>query len=683
MLEAEPFDQEIEVAHWGFNIIYEIERKGLSDEDWELIDTLEPIFRLVSHGATELVDGIHLMGCTLNTDNDNIALFRDWYSRCLQYHGTFCDLPRYLPEGYREMNDQFAGTDELVSYAIRNKAADLRLLDVEEARLVLATTDARYVALSYARGDVEVPKLSMKNESELSKKHGLSGIRLPQTMRDAIELTKLLGERYLWIDSLCILQDSFEEMRRQILQMDAIYLGANLTVAACGGRDAEAGLPGLSGAPRNETLKIVEIEGQTFVVIPDGLSEVLDRSKWYSRGWTYQELMLSKRLMLFTEREVYFRCKSASFSEDSKLMRVSGGVEVQLIDNTSLGNHGYVDVMCLDENEIPGYSKDYPLQQLTAYNIMAMAFSRRDLAFESDALDAVAGILKVMEETEDASYAHGMPLDRIEWAMLWQSTGPMRRRTAAEGKQPFPSWSWFGWIGEVAYAGVRFIDVHPEVKEWRIQCQIGAEQCTVPIAAHQPYEPGTMDRVNPKFEVGSTRRTLEAETAKAQPAHSLESLLYGELEWNTTLRFVAQHACLRMEVEEDLSSRQFRVMHGKAWIGSVTLDDNDLRKTYAADALFEFAVISSSPYELTTLIPVCDYSRFQEPHGQVQFTDSHPGGTPVDEDGNIESGPVPRLFYNVLILRRVGSMSARAGLGQIHVDGWKLAKSKSLEIALC
>ncbi|KAI9768672.1 MAG: hypothetical protein M1839_003980 [Geoglossum umbratile] len=74
--------------------------------------------------------------------------------------------------------------------------------------------------------------------------------KIPTTVRDAIEVVKALGERYLWVDSVCIAQDSAEDKRHVIGNMHMIYSSATLTIVAADGKDAEAGLPGLHSNSR-------------------------------------------------------------------------------------------------------------------------------------------------------------------------------------------------------------------------------------------------------------------------------------------------------------------------------------------------------------------------------------------------------------------------------------------------
>ncbi|KAF2728280.1 hypothetical protein EJ04DRAFT_395284, partial [Polyplosphaeria fusca] len=112
-----------------------------------------------------------------------------------------------------------------------------------------------------------------------------------------------LSIRYLWVDALCIIQDSGEDKDVQIASMGFIYGGAHLTIVAAFGDSANAGLPGIS-IPRRDQHTPITING---VSMNAAVNCLLD-SQWYTRGWTFQELVLSKRILAFTQEQMLFFC---------------------------------------------------------------------------------------------------------------------------------------------------------------------------------------------------------------------------------------------------------------------------------------------------------------------------------------------------------------------------------------
>ncbi|KAI7785044.1 HET-domain-containing protein [Diaporthe eres] len=131
-----------------------------------------------------------------------------------------------------------------------------RLIDVIEGRLVDKTEPCEYIALSYVWGQAASFGLCTNNEnlstlyqpSSLDKSHTQHRVskRLPKTIADANSLCRFIGQRYLWVDSLCIVQDDPDEKRRLIHGMNSVYENADLTLVALSGVDADAGLAGIT-----------------------------------------------------------------------------------------------------------------------------------------------------------------------------------------------------------------------------------------------------------------------------------------------------------------------------------------------------------------------------------------------------------------------------------------------------
>jgi hypothetical protein len=137
-------------------------------------------------------------------------------------------------------------------------------------------------------------------------------------MEDAMYVALHIGIPYLWIDRYCILQDDANDKHEAIRNMDAIYQGAILTIVACGSGPHE-GLPGVRNTPGlpghvNFQTRTVRHDGpastdklQGFIRFENPRYEI-SRSKWNTCGWTYQEMFLSRRCLVFTESQIYFQC---------------------------------------------------------------------------------------------------------------------------------------------------------------------------------------------------------------------------------------------------------------------------------------------------------------------------------------------------------------------------------------
>lgn len=209
----------------------------------------------------------------------------------------------------------------------------IRLIDVQDHRIIPATSAEKYVALSYVWGSTMTPSLTGDTFSQCSSIGGLKGLVIPRTIMDAIQLVKGIGMRYLWVDSLCIVQNDDTDKQQQLTIMDSIYNNAELLVVAATGSDANAGLPGIGSTPRRMWQRIETISGTQFTTAQPSLQQVLKRSVWNSRGWTFQEAILSRRALVFTESLVYWSCQVDTSREDINSESLATRVRLNLTNS--------------------------------------------------------------------------------------------------------------------------------------------------------------------------------------------------------------------------------------------------------------------------------------------------------------------------------------------------------------
>ncbi|KAH8592055.1 heterokaryon incompatibility protein-domain-containing protein [Bisporella sp. PMI_857] len=123
-----------------------------------------------------------------------------------------------------------------------------------------------------------------------------------------------LGERYLWVDAFCIIQDNAESKHEDIRYMDQIYSQAYATIVALTGVDANSGLSGIRpGSRRHQEYE--RVGKSTIFTTPPILPHVLDTSPWMTRGWTFQEKLLSRQCLYFSDEYVYLQCGTIVSSE--------------------------------------------------------------------------------------------------------------------------------------------------------------------------------------------------------------------------------------------------------------------------------------------------------------------------------------------------------------------------------
>jgi len=177
----------------------------------------------------------------------------------------------------------------------------MRFIDVRRRCIVSYGHQVRYAALSYTWGSQERYCLKRQNIQALEQMNALQNpeLKLGPTIFDSIQVCERLCIPYLWIDSLCIVQDDAEAKHDQIQNMDEIYANAYLTLVASSERyiptdsgDSRSTLDiGLSrvSIPAVSSQKSITVDGVSYAILPEDPCRSLDlqlaRSVWFTRGW--------------------------------------------------------------------------------------------------------------------------------------------------------------------------------------------------------------------------------------------------------------------------------------------------------------------------------------------------------------------------------------------------------------
>ncbi|KAF2824833.1 HET-domain-containing protein [Ophiobolus disseminans] len=175
-----------------------------------------------------------------------------------------------------------------------------------------------YPALSYVWGCTANFQLEPANRHELLQPHSLTRNWdfIPQTIRDAMFLTAKLSLRYLWVDSMCIVQDDDENKTKHIAQMGSIYEHATFTIVAADGTDANHGLRGLGDSPcKAPPRKVLSLSSSAKFIFEDDWTFPKPVKTYNKRGWTFQEYYLSQRLLGFVDNKVLWRCRQCEHPE--------------------------------------------------------------------------------------------------------------------------------------------------------------------------------------------------------------------------------------------------------------------------------------------------------------------------------------------------------------------------------
>lgn len=287
-----------------------------------------------------------------------------------------------------------------------------------------------YVAMSYVWGQStgeEVLQTMMSNHSTFlqhdvfSKPENYSCI--PDDIHVAMHITRALGLKYLWCDRFCITQDDLDVKAKQIANMASIYAHSVVTIV-CAAHTPQ-GLDFKPGAKPRSSFNLA------FWGDPHDHQSLIESSTWNTRGWTLQELVFSQRAIFVHKDSITWQCHCMTQNEDSK---PSNTPCKWRFSELARGLH----------------FSTWP--DLGEYAQLVGDYSRRELTYKDDVLDAFSGITNTLTKTFLGGFYFGLPRVFFDTAMLWQSTGQLLRRN----EEVFPSWSWVGWVGK--------IDVH----NWRL-----------------------------------------------------------------------------------------------------------------------------------------------------------------------------------------------------------------------
>ncbi|KAK5656063.1 hypothetical protein OQA88_5202 [Cercophora sp. LCS_1] len=331
----------------------------------------------------------------------------------------------------------------------------LRLIDTVSKCLVCSSLSERYVALSYVWGNVEQFQCTRSAlPGLLDEKDGLPRHwdKLPKTITDAIELVKAIGERYLWVDTLCIVQDDPDDKAIQIAKMDQIYSTAVLTICAVRGENAQAGLPGVFPGTRPQGSYAIS-PTMGLVANPGNGESHVRHSEYESRGWTLQERALARRCLYVLDATVVVSCRRWYADEkDTNWLRDRDQEERKGKINLEHAMAVYSPLYALHRAIRRG--DGHILETARVYNGLVELYTKRRLTYRTDIVNAFTGIASRMEGFVSGRSLCAMPSGLLSFALLWSMANPDRlndEKPRLERNHDWPSWAWAGYVGQIAY----------------------------------------------------------------------------------------------------------------------------------------------------------------------------------------------------------------------------------------
>ncbi|KAF2006678.1 HET-domain-containing protein [Amniculicola lignicola CBS 123094] len=343
-----------------------------------------------------------------------------------------------------------------------------------------------FLTLSHCWGS---GKAVLKTTTETIESHKklIPWSTLPRTFQDAVMLTRSLGFRWLWIDSLCIIQNDPEERLRASYHTDQIFSNSFLTIAATSSADSNDGL----FLPKAQPYKIqaTDSKGSLFKIyvreqpshysfkapFDDGAhmndwelpfnpsAEANMHTPLLKRAWAYAERLLASRVLHFTKSEMILECREGYQCECGRIdnstydSRTTDSVKQEFAriveenenkgripNGNGTGNGNRIDSVAsqLAATSLADVAKDLTQKREEAtqlWSYVVTEYTARDLTYDADRLVAIVGIAKMLSQNLKSGYIAG------QWTfstlgLLWHpNDGTRTRRTQVQG---IPSWSW-------------------------------------------------------------------------------------------------------------------------------------------------------------------------------------------------------------------------------------------------
>ncbi|KAH7379651.1 heterokaryon incompatibility protein-domain-containing protein [Cadophora sp. MPI-SDFR-AT-0126] len=361
-----------------------------------------------------------------NYDPLNPEMIRNWIKTCEDQHGSSSSRFRSLSRS-------------------RNPV-DITLIDVNKYCLVRASSSINFCALSYVWGKIEDSlRTTTKNRALLESPGSLqqpqNWSQTPRVVKDSIGLVSAIGERFLWVDALCIEQDNEALKQSQIMQMDIIYSHALLTIVALSGKNANEPLPRVTTRDSKE-LKGPYTTSTCFmgnVVVGPSFHQTLHDSVYDKRGWTFQERLLSQRCLFISEYQSFFRCHT-QLQTECPCLPDPNFHDLDILPRSSQ-SEGYgtwfADFLQIREpSAIKRNSTAF-----SHYTRLLKAYRKKHLSDASDTLNAFSGVLAALAQQNQWQFVSGIPEEQFDLGLLWS---PDPNQTV-ERNEAFASWSWAGW----------------------------------------------------------------------------------------------------------------------------------------------------------------------------------------------------------------------------------------------
>lgn len=314
----------------------------------------------------------------------------------------------------------------------RNLALPTRVLDIlpsgDAVALYtpVASAAGQYACLSYCWGGDQELVLTQASLGTLH--NGVPLGVLGKTIQDAIEVTRRLGLRYLWVDALCIIQDSDEDKDTELSRMSEVYLNSTVTIAAADADSSTGGFLQADDSSEQELVFEVPFGNGSIMLYPDSSMPQPMRLEDYhlsTRAWTLQEMLLSPRILFYTRTELLWIC------EEDYLKQIS---PTKYDYETSMSAHSSWRTI-LDKVKTGEAFWDEWLDLVKFYTL-------RQMTFDHDRLRAIQALIDTVQAISGQRCLHGMWERSLPYAFSWYAVAGRSNPSSHRSPLGAPTWSW-------------------------------------------------------------------------------------------------------------------------------------------------------------------------------------------------------------------------------------------------
>lgn len=318
----------------------------------------------------------------------------------------------------------------------------------------------QYATLSYCWGGDQRFKTTSKTFASAQK--GLPSKVLPETIQDAIRVTRDLGVEYLWVDSLCIVQDDEKEVLEQISLMAQIFEGSYITIAASQSSRSSDGLLSMSN-PFGLVCKVAvtRADGSKDVAgIGKCSTHKLEQMPLVTRAWTFQETILSPRILSFEYGHLHWYCPTLGFRQSSCMIRRhadprlgfdTGFAWILYWNNPEKSFKHRISALRPQRTQRFPYVRSRRAYNTSGWQGLVEMYSTRRLTYDADTLLAISAVAERYARLGNwGRYMAGMWEEGLLQQCTWRVEYDSTRRSSVRVSH-VPSWSWASVSAEISW----------------------------------------------------------------------------------------------------------------------------------------------------------------------------------------------------------------------------------------